>query len=102
MKGNEEAIYERIQSTGGARFVKRRQDNEPDCDRAWSGGDAVEPMEGAGGEGLASLFEDEHTEIEGMRADYERRIEDLYSEIGRLTTKLTWLQKKSGLDVDAH
>jgi transposase-like protein len=52
--------------------------------------------------GLASLFEDEHTEIEGMRADYERRIEDLYSEIGRLTTKLTWLQKKSGLDVDAR
>lgn|SRR5215210_4152592 len=52
--------------------------------------------------GLPSLFEDEHTEIEGMRADYERRIEDLYSEIGRLTTKLTWLQKKSGLDVDAR
>ena len=52
--------------------------------------------------GLPSLFEDEHKEIEAVRADYEKRIEDLYSEIGRLTTKLTWLQKKSGFDVESR
>lgn len=52
--------------------------------------------------GLVSLFEDEHKEIETVRADYEKRIEELYGEIGRLTTKLTWLQKKSGLDIESR
>jgi putative transposase len=32
-----------------------------------------------------------------LKADYERQLEDLYAEIGRLTTQLTWLKKKSGL-----
>jgi transposase-like protein len=50
--------------------------------------------------GLPSLFEDEHKAIERVKADYERRLEELYGEIGRLTTKLAWLQKKCGLDVE--
>jgi transposase-like protein len=29
---------------------------------------------------------------------YERRVEELYAEIGRLTTQVAWLKKKSGLD----
>lgn len=50
--------------------------------------------------GLPSLFEDEHKAIERVKADYERRLEELYSEIGRLTTQLAWLRKKCGLDVE--
>lgn len=33
-------------------------------------------------------------EWEVSRAEYEKRIEDLYTEIGRLTTQLSWLKKK--------
>ena len=50
--------------------------------------------------GLPSLFEDDHKAVERVKADYERRIEELYGEIGRLTTQLAWLRKKSGLDVE--
>ena len=50
--------------------------------------------------GLPSLFEDDHKAVEQVKADYERRIEELYGEIGRLTTQLAWLRKKSGLDVE--
>jgi transposase len=30
-------------------------------------------------------------------AAYEQQIEELYAEIGRLTTQVAWLKKKSGL-----
>lgn len=50
--------------------------------------------------GLPSLFEDDHKAVERVKADYERRIEELYGEIGRLTTQLAWLRKKSGLDME--
>ena len=43
--------------------------------------------------GLPSLFEDEHKGIEAVRLEYEWRTEELYSEIGRLTTQLAWLKK---------
>lgn len=52
--------------------------------------------------GLPSLFEDDHKAVEQVKADYERRIEELYGEIGRLTTQLAWLRKKSGLDVESR
>ena len=50
--------------------------------------------------GLPSLFEDEHKGIETVRAECEQRIEELYSEIGRLTTQLAWLKKKCGFEVE--
>jgi putative transposase len=50
--------------------------------------------------GLPSLFENDHKAVERVKADYERRIEELYGEIGRLTTQLAWLRKKSGLDME--
>jgi putative transposase len=50
--------------------------------------------------GLPSLFEDDHKAVERVKADYERRLEELYGEIGRLTTQLAWLRKKSGLDME--
>jgi transposase len=33
-----------------------------------------------------------------MRAEYEERLNGLYGDIGRLTTQLTWLKKKSGFE----
>lgn len=49
--------------------------------------------------GLPSLFEKIDT-VGTIRTAYEQQIEDLYAQIGRLTTQVTWLKKKSGLDPD--
>ena len=52
--------------------------------------------------GLPSLFENDHKAVERVKADYERRMEELYGEIGRLTTKLAWLGKKSGVGIESR
>jgi len=52
--------------------------------------------------GLSSLFEDEHKGVEALKADYERQMQELYGEIGRLSTQLTWVKKKAGLDLESH
>jgi hypothetical protein len=33
-----------------------------------------------------------------MQEEYEEKIDRLYGEVGRLTTELSWLKKKSGYD----
>ena len=44
--------------------------------------------------GLASLFSrTKETEWAAKEAAHEREKQDLYAEIGRLTTELTWLKK---------
>jgi transposase-like protein len=50
-------------------------------------------------EGLPKLFEDNHKTEKVEQAAHEHQLEELYAEIGRLTTQLTWLKKKSGLDL---
>ena len=50
-------------------------------------------------EGLPGLFEDERKTEKALKATHEHELEELYAEIGRLTTRLAWLRKKSGLDV---
>ena len=45
---------------------------------------------------LYTLFE--NRKIDEQRA-HEAQIQELYAQIGELTTKLSWLKKKSGLDV---
>ena len=45
---------------------------------------------------LPTLFE-RQTSVAVLKADHERQLEDLYAEIGRLTTQLTWVKKKSGI-----
>lgn len=45
-------------------------------------------------EGLPRLFEPDPNQK--IVQEYEQKIEALYAEIGRLTTELTWLKKKSG------
>ena len=49
-------------------------------------------------EGLPSLFEDERKTEKALRITHERELNELYAEIGRLTTQLTWLKKKSGIE----
>lgn len=46
---------------------------------------------------LPKLFEDENKGERTRQAEHERQVNELYSEIGRLTTKLNWLKKISGL-----
>lgn len=35
-----------------------------------------------------------------LQAAHEQQTEELYAQIGRLTTQVAWLKKKSGLDPD--
>lgn len=50
--------------------------------------------------GLLDLFERGSKRDERAEAD-ERKIAELYEQIGRLTTQVNWLKKKSGLDPDS-
>ena len=47
-------------------------------------------------ENFSRLFADETHSIRKQQAEHERELNELYSEIGRLTTQLNWLKKKSG------
>jgi len=46
---------------------------------------------------MPRLFE---TKNDQSQEKYDRKINDLYAEIGRLTTQVNWLKKKSGLNVE--
>jgi transposase len=48
--------------------------------------------------GLPSLFADGRAAEKAAEADHEQQINDLYAQIGKLTTQLAWLKKKSGLE----
>lgn len=50
-------------------------------------------------EGLPVLFEDERKSEKALKEAHERQVQELYAEIGRLTTQLNWLQKKSGIEL---
>ena len=43
-------------------------------------------------EGLPSLFEKQDSTAE-LHATYEKQVTELYAEIGKLTTQVTWLKK---------
>lgn len=46
--------------------------------------------------GLPSLFNDQTgQELAEKEAEWQKERETLYAEIGRLTTQMTWLEKKS-------
>ncbi|MGI9860448.1 IS3 family transposase [Moorella naiadis] len=42
---------------------------------------------------LPSLFTDRHNEVAALKADYEQQLQELYAEVGKLTTQLAWLKK---------
>ncbi len=49
-------------------------------------------------QGLPSLF-DRRDAAEGLKDKHEQETTALYAEIGKLTTQVAWLKKKSGLDL---
>ena len=49
-------------------------------------------------EGLPNLFSDEEKGQQALAVEHQRQLDELYGEIGRLTTQLAWLKKKSGLE----
>ena len=48
--------------------------------------------------GLPTLFEKEHCELAAARACHEKQRDELYAEIGRLTTQVAWLKNKCGIE----
>ncbi len=51
-------------------------------------------------QGLPTLLTNEERKVQAIEAAHQRELDELYAEIGRLTTQVAWLKKKSGLDVD--
>jgi transposase len=50
-------------------------------------------------QGLPELFNRHRNAGEQAKA-HEQQVNELYGEIGRLTTQVTWLKKKSGLNLE--
>ena len=48
--------------------------------------------------GLSTLFEREN-KIQADKDAHDRELEALYAQIGKLTTQVAWLKKKSGIDL---
>jgi transposase-like protein len=53
-------------------------------------------------EGLPALFGKGEKAEREKEIEQEQQVEALYAEIGRLTTQLAWLKKKSGLELGAR
>ena len=51
--------------------------------------------------GLPTLFERE-SKAAAEQAAHQQQLEELYAQIGRLSTQVVWLKKKSGLDPDKN
>jgi transposase-like protein len=49
-------------------------------------------------EKLPDIFEDERKDEKTQKAEHERERNELYAEIGKLSTQLNWLKKKSGIE----
>lgn len=53
-------------------------------------------------EGLSGVFAGVEQEQRALESEHQRQLEALYGEIGRLTTQLSWLKKKSGLEPETR
>jgi putative transposase len=51
-------------------------------------------------ENFHQLFTDGNKDTKKMKTEYESKINELYSDVGRLTTQVNWLKKKSGIKVE--
>ena len=49
--------------------------------------------------GLPELFDHQGNGLAKLKQAHAQEVEELYAEIGRLTTQVNWLKKKSGLDL---
>ena len=45
-------------------------------------------------EGLSQLFTDDKKAVDKVKSEYEAKLEELYAQIGRLTTQVNWFKKK--------
>jgi transposase len=52
-------------------------------------------------EGLPELFSRSDGTAK-LKARYEEQLEDLYAQLGRVTTQLAWLKRRSGLEPGPH
>lgn len=50
--------------------------------------------------GLATVLEDGRRKSDKEKAELEKKNQELYTEIGKLTTQLNWLKKKSGIKLE--
>lgn len=48
---------------------------------------------------LPELFNRQGDSVAELKQAHAQEVEELYAEIGRLTTQVNWLKKKSGLDL---
>ncbi|HHY47446.1 MAG TPA: transposase [Firmicutes bacterium] len=48
-------------------------------------------------ESLPQLFTDDKKTVDKVKNEYEAKLEELYAQIGRLTTQVNWLEKASEL-----
>jgi transposase len=48
---------------------------------------------------IEKVFEDSSQKALQEKKDYEKQIDELYQEIGKLTTQLSWLKKKCGVSI---
>jgi transposase len=51
---------------------------------------------------LPGLFEEDRKGEKALKAEHDRQLKELYAEIGKLTTQLSWLKKKSGIEPPAE
>jgi transposase-like protein len=51
-------------------------------------------------ERLPEVFNTDNQVMRDLETQHEREREELYAEIGRLTTQLVWLKKKSGFNFE--
>src|SRR5262245_40181391 len=96
MKGSladEKGLHRRLQGTGGLGALERREDLpqisteyavHPNVLREWR----TQTLKG-----LPTLFE-RRDDLVAAKAAHAQQVEDLYAEIGRLTTQLNWLKKR--------
>jgi transposase len=45
-----------------------------------------------------NIFKNDQKPVNEMKAKYEKQIDELYREVGKLSTMLNWLKKKSGIE----
>jgi transposase len=48
---------------------------------------------------IEKVFEDNASKASQEKKEYENQIDELYQEIGKLTTQLSWLKKKCGVSI---
>ena len=50
--------------------------------------------------GLPSLFDKDASKLSVQKMEYEKQTNDLYTQIGKLTTQLAWVKKKAGIEYE--